>query len=257
MLLSKNSTNSGNVAQFVLESDNRAITTSLLVAQKFEKRHDDVLKAIRNLETPKDFWLRNFAESKYDKRGKQYPMYVITKDGFTMLVMSFTGPKASAFKVEYIEEFNRMESLLKESSSLGLKTYSERVLSDPAKSCPKGYWTIFDGSHAIMLFIEKYVGCISKHDLVDGSIGALWAKYREGQPWAKPHSYYTHQYKDERGPRECKCYQESEYFIFKDWLLSTYKPNHLLTYLKSKYNKPEHKLMIDKINKLEPRLLTG
>jgi Rha family phage regulatory protein len=93
-------------------------TTSLAIAQKFGKRHDDVLKAIRNLmaQMP-DGGVRNFAEViatfKNGKGGTQTaPAYCIDRDGFTLLAMGFTGKKALQFKLDYIAAFNQMEKAL-------------------------------------------------------------------------------------------------------------------------------------------------
>lgn len=88
---------------------------SRTVAEVFEKRHDDVLKAIKNLDCSEEFSLRNFAESKYkNSRGKTYPCYNMTKDGFVFLVMGFTGAKAAEFKEKYIAAFNAMESHIRQ-----------------------------------------------------------------------------------------------------------------------------------------------
>jgi Rha family phage regulatory protein len=91
--------------------DNRATTTSLIVSQFFEKRHDDVLKACRRMidDLPDDS-LRNFAERDYiDDRGKTQPMYEMSRDGFSLLAMGFTGKKALEWKVKFLKAFNQME----------------------------------------------------------------------------------------------------------------------------------------------------
>lgn len=90
-------------------------TTSRTVAQYFNKRHDDVLRSIRTLlnATPQNFRLRNFSESSYtNEQGKIQPMYIIYRDGFMLLVMGYTGKKALAIKLAYIEAFNAMEEEL-------------------------------------------------------------------------------------------------------------------------------------------------
>ncbi len=93
--------------------NSKAVTTSLDVADYFDKRHDDVLKKLRSLDCSADFTARNFAVSEYtDSTGRKLPMYTMTKDGFVFLVMGFTGKKAAAFKEAYIAEFNRMEAQL-------------------------------------------------------------------------------------------------------------------------------------------------
>ncbi|CAK8737401.1 hypothetical protein SODG_001124 [Sodalis praecaptivus] len=70
----------------------KAVTTSLDVANYFQKRHDDVLKKLCTLDCSADFSARNFAGAEYtDEQGKQRPMFEMTKDGFVFLVMGFTG----------------------------------------------------------------------------------------------------------------------------------------------------------------------
>lgn len=89
------------------------VVSSLDVAETFEKRHDDVLKSIRNLGCSEEFRLRNFAESSYvNSQNKKQPMYYITRDGFTLLAMGYTSEKAMKFKEAYIKQFNAMEKML-------------------------------------------------------------------------------------------------------------------------------------------------
>lgn len=90
-------------------------TTSLKVAEHFGKRHDTVLRAIRNLECSDDFRLRNFVEcSRINEmaNGKREPYFEMTRDGFTFAAMGFTGKEAARWKEAYITAFNRMESEL-------------------------------------------------------------------------------------------------------------------------------------------------
>ncbi|OBX05284.1 hypothetical protein QV06_03540 [Gallibacterium genomosp. 3] len=87
-----------------------AMTDSLKVAHYFGKQHKNVLKAIKELNCSPEFWRLNFKPSNYtDDRGKKQPMYLMTQDGFTLLVMGFTGKKAMQFKEAYINEFNQMK----------------------------------------------------------------------------------------------------------------------------------------------------
>lgn len=88
------------------------MVTSVVVAEKFGKRHTNVLRAIDNLRTDcsDEFWRLNFEPRDYiDERGKTYPMYDLTRDGFSLLAMGFTGPKAIQWKIKFIEAFNKME----------------------------------------------------------------------------------------------------------------------------------------------------
>lgn len=92
-------------------------TTSLAVAQFFGRRHKDVLRTIENLkaECEPEFYERNFAPIQIDvdlgqDRTRKDPAYQLTRDGFTLLAMGFTGKAALAWKIKYIEAFNHLEA---------------------------------------------------------------------------------------------------------------------------------------------------
>ena len=95
----------------------QAITNSLLVAKKFGKDHKHVLESIRKLMTAENSAvLQMFEESTYiNEQNKTQPMYLMNRDGFTLLAMGFTGVKAMEFKIDYINAFNKMESKIKKS----------------------------------------------------------------------------------------------------------------------------------------------
>lgn len=96
-------------------------TTSRKVAEVFGKEHSHVLRDIRELGCSDEFRKSNFGFSEYkvDGNNKTYKEYVITRDGFTLLVMGYTGEKAMQFKEAYILAFNEMEKELK-------RLYAER-----------------------------------------------------------------------------------------------------------------------------------
>ena len=114
-----NLTISTTVAQEVtspaLEARAGQITaTSLQVAEHFQKRHTNVIRAIRNLEVSDEFGRLNFEPSTYlNEQGKKQPMYHVTRDGFAMLAMGFTGKEAARWKEAYISTFNAMETKLR------------------------------------------------------------------------------------------------------------------------------------------------
>ena len=89
-------TGAQEVTSPALEARNGHITaTSLQVAEHFGKRHRDVLRAIRNLGCSAEFNERNFALVDYiDDKGERRPQYHVTRDGFAMLAMGFTGSQA-------------------------------------------------------------------------------------------------------------------------------------------------------------------
>jgi Rha family phage regulatory protein len=241
--------------QLVIDYEHKPATTSLLVAEKFGKRHDDVLRAIRNLECSEEFSLRNFTESNYSLRGKNYPMYIISRDGFTFLVMGFNGLSASKFKEEYIDQFNKMEAAIRETPPKLLPTYTERILSKPTRSKPKGYWTVFDRSHMVLLLIEAHIGSINKYDIVDGSIGRNWSLYRSRIGWTGTTGTYIHEFDDNRGGVECKCYKNDEQEEFDEWLEKVYVPEHLEKYLVTKYSGEKNQYMLERVHRLFPLLL--
>lgn len=95
-------------------SNKTPVTTSRKVADYFGKAHRDVLKAIRNLDSPEEFNLRHYAQITFtDDKGREYPEFSITRDGFMILVMGFTGKKAMAAKLAFLDAFNAMESKLR------------------------------------------------------------------------------------------------------------------------------------------------
>ncbi|WP_303173916.1 Rha family transcriptional regulator [uncultured Desulfovibrio sp.] len=93
----------------------RPATTSLEVSRYFNKRHDHVVRSIRDLldNCPKEFTAPNFGVSEYtDETGRTLPLFILYRDGFMLLVMGYTGKKALAVKLAYIEAFNRLEAEL-------------------------------------------------------------------------------------------------------------------------------------------------
>lgn len=102
------------LAPVVSIKDGKPVTTTLDIAQHFSKRHDTVLRAVKNLDCSKEFTDRNFAASEYaDSTGRKLPMFQITRDGFVFLCMGFTGAEAAKWKEAYINAFNEMEAALR------------------------------------------------------------------------------------------------------------------------------------------------
>lgn len=132
--------------------DGEPKTTSLAVAKKFGKSHSVVLRAIENIECSKEFSKRNFAlvmESMTytDKNGlskskqtKRVGHVEMTKDGFTFLVMGFTGKKAAKFKEDYINEFNRMTEHLNTTrfAHIELQIWQNKEVGDEASGSYHG-----------------------------------------------------------------------------------------------------------------------
>ncbi|MGM8363991.1 Rha family transcriptional regulator [Virgibacillus sp. W0181] len=100
------------------DTKDTARVDSLFVAEFFEKEHFHVLRDIAKITDTKsglseEFIKSNFSLSKYkDSTGRKLPCYAMTRDGFTMLVMGYTGKKAMKFKELYIRRFNEMEEFI-------------------------------------------------------------------------------------------------------------------------------------------------
>ena len=100
----------------IIISNDQPVTTSRNVAETFNKRHDHVLRDIDNLkEGVTQNWGDLFHETFYthEQNKQQYREVLMTKDGFSLLAMGFTGKKAIQFKLAYIEQFNKMEERIK------------------------------------------------------------------------------------------------------------------------------------------------
>ena len=128
-----------------VDNHDTARVDSLFVAELFEKNHKEVLRDIRKITDPlsglsEEFRQRNFAPSSYrNQQNKKQPCYYLTRDGFTMLVMGYTGQKAMQFKELYIKRFNEMESMIK---SLVMARQEFPLLTDNIKllhESPKPY----------------------------------------------------------------------------------------------------------------------
>lgn len=88
------------------------VVSSREVAKNFGKEHKDVLKAINNLVAQNCAAKSMFHLSDFENRGKKYPMYLMNRDGFSLLAMGFTGKEALEWKLKYIQAFNAMEKQL-------------------------------------------------------------------------------------------------------------------------------------------------
>lgn len=120
------------MSDLVRINSNQVVTDSRSVAEHFGKNHRDVLKAIRDLmegmrktsQTPETMFFE--ASYKNEQNGQTYPMYFMNRDGFSLLVMGFTGAKALEWKLKYIDAFNAMEETIK-------NKHVKQVASDKTK----------------------------------------------------------------------------------------------------------------------------
>ncbi|WP_303758109.1 Rha family transcriptional regulator [Selenomonas ruminantium] len=122
-----------NLDELVQVNDEQVVTDSRRVAEVFEKEHRNVTATIREILAAENSAARFFHEITYENRGKQYPCYLMNRDGFSLLVMGFTGKKALEWKIKYIEAFNAMEKQLKTPKLSPNPHYRTRMIKTAVK----------------------------------------------------------------------------------------------------------------------------
>lgn len=153
--------------QIVTMYGDHPTTNTLIVSEHFGKNHKDVLRALRELisDCEEEFGRRNFAPAPYyDAQGKQRTMHALTKEGFMLLAMGFTGANATKLKIAFIQEFNRMESELKNRQPLINDAMREELLkANPlwakiARYDGKGLTTM-----EICILIQRHPRSLGRH----------------------------------------------------------------------------------------------
>lgn len=118
-------------SKMVMAVQGNVITTSQKIADYFGKSHKNVLRKIRQTieECPEDFARLNFEPADFiDKNGESQPMYKLTKDGYMLVVMGFTGSAAMLIKVRYIQAFNWMVEQLTRWQEVGEEAQHRHAL---------------------------------------------------------------------------------------------------------------------------------
>ena len=185
----------------VSEHGRKIITNSLMVADVFGKKHLHVLRDIQQLGESKsgfssaqiaEFWRLNFELSSYvSEQNKTLPMYEMTKDGFTLLVMGYSGEKAMLFKIAFIAEFNRMAARLVgddyRRASIAEARYfqrhpTNRLIRAKAMS-GEPYWYIARLAGCAAATVGNAVRRMIHWGLIDARLFAI-ARSGCGPPWA-------------------------------------------------------------------------
>lgn len=112
--------------ELVYLKNDEAVCDSLQVAEKFGKRHDKLTHEIERMYSDLIgvgcaqngghplFWKTTYIHPQNNQR---YSKYLMNRDGFSLLVMGFTGKKALEWKIQYIKAFNSMEAFIREKTS--------------------------------------------------------------------------------------------------------------------------------------------
>lgn len=122
------------------ERNGKAFCSSRQVAEEFGKEHYNVLRDIENLDCSPEFNALNFEGVTYkDAKGEKRPEYLMTKDGFTFLVMGYRGKKAARFKEAYIRRFNEMETFIHslQAAKMEFPAFTDAIMA--AHDEPKHY----------------------------------------------------------------------------------------------------------------------
>ena len=129
------------------------------------------------------------------------------------------------------------------SYQLTLKPYTAHIIwvLQVRRSLPKGFWCVFIEGHELLIGAEHIFGPadleMKQYDLLDGSIGSHWVKFRQDKPWmgVRIGYQYTFPKGDPRGTVTPWCYPMQELEHFKVWLNGEYWTTHFPAYIRRKY----------------------
>ncbi|MEG0619141.1 MAG: Rha family transcriptional regulator [Bacilli bacterium] len=135
----------------------QSVTSSLQVAEVFEKNHQHVLRDINSLKEGVQNWTDLFIEETYihPQNKQKYPQIIMSKDGFALIAMGFTGKKALEFKLKYIQAFNNMEEQIK-----------QRTLPKTSRELAKLSLESIEEAHQRIDAIESEVSNIKENSLI-------------------------------------------------------------------------------------------
>lgn len=148
-------------------NDGVVLVSSRDIAVRFNKQHKDVLRTIENkikvsakLRSP-----QYFIESEYiDKSNRKSKEYLMTRDGFSFIVMGFTGKEADEWKLKYIEAFNKMEAQLKAQNEKSLPTTYKQALIQLLEQVEQNEKLLQEVDRYQRFLCEK-TGCLTKTEL--------------------------------------------------------------------------------------------
>lgn len=119
--------------ELVMVYKDQLVTDSRQVAEHFGKQHKDVLKAIDHLVAQNCATKDMFLEQTREYRGQNFRYYLMNRDGFSLLVMGFTGAKALEWKLKFLEAFNAMEKAIKTPQITPNPHYRTRMIKTAVK----------------------------------------------------------------------------------------------------------------------------
>lgn len=187
--------------ELVIMKDKQAVTSSLQVAESFNKNHQHVLRSIDGLKKDVSNFGQMFIETNLpDSYGRNRRGYYMNRDGFTLLAMGFTGDKALQFKLQYIDAFNKMEQQVKFQVPATLPE-ALRLAADQAEKIsvlqPKADYTdkmLANPGLETTSVIAKNYGYSARE--FNKLLNGLGIQYKQGKTWLLYAKYqdkgYTH-----------------------------------------------------------------
>ena len=169
------------LVNLVQRDGQKAFTTSLIIAEEYGKRHDNVVRSIRAMLNHEDAEIKNFSSLNFEEReyvdvnGFVRPMYKLTEDGFLDLAMSFTGDKARKTRIRFIAAFR---SALTEISHLYSNPPRTGLITDKRKSM----WDMTDALKEIRAEVGKETEAkhyMCENKLINWCITGKFAKLDE------------------------------------------------------------------------------
>lgn len=228
--------------ELVFFQKDQVLTSSRIIAQAFGKKHKNVLRSIKNIECSEEFNRLNFAPVKYvDAKGEKRLEYAITKDGFSFLVMGFTGAKAAKFKEAFINAFNENERLLKEQSNNYTPNFVKRYW-DNAYKLPDDHFSVITEMYVRLYQRLELLGYkmtdispSGKTVVPDISIGKGFAKVLKDRNsnFYGTHKKYIHQFPDGRTVK-ANMYHIDALPEFIKYLNRVWIPKKAATYFKDR-----------------------
>lgn len=219
----------------VTYENDQMLVSSLEVAKNFGKNHQHVMRDIRNLREGVQNWTDLFYKSTYvhEQNKQQYPMYLMNRDGFTLLAMGFTGKDALEWKLKYIQAFNEMEAKLNNPEFLVKRSmeYLEKrcqaLLLENSKLDKKVEELSDEVSYKedVIINLVDGVSLSNKRDIINRVVRRNGANYRER--WSAIYREF-----------------ENKYHIDLDRRLDTY----------NKSNRPKMKNKLDYVEKVMGKL---
>lgn len=240
--------------------DGALVVDSRLVAERLGIKHENFMETVKKYKTHTEqafgqFRFQTETVSNLVGAVNEIKFVFLTEDQATFLVtLSRNSPEVVQCKLELVKKFSQAKRLLRQQGFVLLphtSIYIRRLENIRDHVIDDDLWMIFREANEVLLMIEKdYRVPVEQMDLCDGSIGIHWSRYRKDKPWVILEGSYTHNYRDQRGSRECKAYDYSEIKYFKSWLRDEYIPTQLPAYLTDKYGKRAVRLIYEELGQL-------